>query len=290
MLNLKSGKHFTDTPTLTRGGFLKGILASGIAPSITLGALSLAGSANASVGRWMGMMRNVGARMAVGIRNDYVKNGLITYFDADNIDGNNIVELVGGELLPNIGNNHITKDSNGIRLTPYGSSFYKSTSSFADRIKVAIADNKSCEIELCITPISYVENSGVFCVRQDKESRIIQLFNQNNYFYGGGGYMSGYYLFNVDAVYGTSVLVRIVCGKNSAIISKNLGNSFAEIPRGYASITSRPVFSIGKVTESSSSNSIPDMIFHSFRAYDRHLDIHERQHNYSIDKERFNLP
>lgn len=55
MINLKTGKE------MTRGGFLKCILASGIAPSITLGALANAGSANASVG---GMMRNVGARIS----------------------------------------------------------------------------------------------------------------------------------------------------------------------------------------------------------------------------------
>jgi len=58
MLNLKTGKHFADNPKMTRGGFLKGILASGIAPSLTLGAVGLAGSANA------GMPRGLGARLA----------------------------------------------------------------------------------------------------------------------------------------------------------------------------------------------------------------------------------
>lgn len=54
MLNLKTGKHFTNAPTMTRGGFLKGILASGIAPSISLGAASLAGPANATVRHGLG--------------------------------------------------------------------------------------------------------------------------------------------------------------------------------------------------------------------------------------------
>jgi len=62
MLNQKRGNHFTNAPTMTRGGFLKGILASGIAPSITLATLAKVGSANASVG---GMMRNVGARLSL---------------------------------------------------------------------------------------------------------------------------------------------------------------------------------------------------------------------------------
>jgi len=65
MLNLMTGKQFDgppNAPLMTRGGFLRGILASGIAPSITMGAVAQAGSANASVSR--GMMRNVGARNA----------------------------------------------------------------------------------------------------------------------------------------------------------------------------------------------------------------------------------
>jgi len=63
VINLKTGERFREaTKTMTRGGFLKGILASGIAPSITLATIADAGSANGGVGR--GMMRGVGARNA----------------------------------------------------------------------------------------------------------------------------------------------------------------------------------------------------------------------------------
>jgi len=55
MIDLSTGKQ------MTRGGFIKGILASGIAPSITLATIANSGTANATVG---GMMRNVGARNA----------------------------------------------------------------------------------------------------------------------------------------------------------------------------------------------------------------------------------